>query len=203
MAELNTESGGGKKKKGKKVRTKKMSTRIDFTPMVDLGFLLITFFMLTTTLSKPQTMEINMPVKGPDSTKVPASSAMTVILSENDKIYYYFGLGEEGQSPKVEITNFSKDGIRKILLDKNSPQIQQIKPLKVKFQNKEISEEEFKKQSAKIKGDLNALMVLIKADDKAKYKNLIDILDEMQITNIGKYAIVDLQPAEKELIKNL
>ena len=201
MAEINTESGGGKKKGKKKVRAKKMSTRIDFTPMVDLGFLLITFFMLTTTLSKPQTMEINMPVKDKDadSTKVKESTALTIILSEKDKIYYYFGITD----PKVEVTNFSKDGIRKLLLDKNAPQVQQINVLKGKFDKKEITEEEFKKQSGKVKSNPDALMVLIKADDKAKYKNLIDILDEMQITNVGKYAIVDIQPAELELIKNL
>lgn len=201
MAELNTESGGGHKKKGGKKKAKKMSTRIDFTPMVDLGFLLITFFMLTTTLSKPQTMEINMPVKDKeaDSTKVKESTAMTVILGENNRIFYYMGITD----PKVEVTNFSKDGIRKILLDKNAPQVQQISVLKNKFIQKQITEEEFKKQSNIIKGNPDALMVLIKADEKSKYKNLIDILDEMSICNIGKYAVVDLQPAEMELIKNV
>lgn len=200
MAELNTEGGGHKKKGGKK-KAKKMSTRIDFTPMVDLGFLLITFFMLTTTLSKPQTMEINMPVKDKeaDSTKVKESTAMTVILGENNRIFYYMGITD----PKVEVTNFSKDGIRKILLDKNAPQVQQISLLKNKFIQKQITEEEFKKQSNAIKGNPDALMVLIKADEKSKYKNLIDILDEMSICNIGKYAVVDLQPAELELIKNV
>src|SRR5436190_23908853 len=103
MAEIAQE--GGKKGDGKK-RSKKMSTKIDFTPMVDLGFLLITFFMLTTTLAKPKTMEINMPEKEDvlDSTKVKASTALTVILSENDKIFYYFGIGEDGNPPEVLTT---------------------------------------------------------------------------------------------------
>ncbi len=199
MAEINTEGGGGKKK-GKK-RAKKMSTRIDFTPMVDLGFLLITFFMLTTTLSKPNTMEINMPVKDKDadSTMVKESTAMTLILSENDRIFYYFGITD----PKVEVTNFSKDGIRKILLEKNAPQIEKINALKIKMDHKDITEETYRKESMKIKADPNALMVLIKSDDKSKYKNLIDILDEMQITNIAKYAIVDITDVELDMIKNL
>ncbi len=203
MAEVNTEGGG--KKKGKKHKTKKQSTRIDLTPMVDLGFLLITFFMLTTTLSKPQTMEINMPVKdqNAEDTKVKASTAMTVILSKNDRIFYYFGIPEEGQELKMEVTNFGDNGIRKLLLEKNAPQIAAIKPLKAKFENKEITEGEYRKAAIGIKGSPNALVVLIKSDDKSKYKNLVDILDEMNICNIGKYAIVDISPVEQDLIKNL
>lgn len=198
MAEISQEGG----KKGGKARSKKMSTKIDFTPMVDLGFLLITFFMLTTTLSKPKTMEINMPEKDniTDPTKIKASTALTVILTENDKIYYYFGIGEEGVPPEVKITDFSQKGIRKILLEKNEPQIQKIEALRARLNAKQITEEVFRKEAGKVKSDVNALMVLIKSDDKAKYKNLIDILDEMQITNVGKYAIVDITPPELELI---
>jgi len=203
MAEVNTEGGG--KKKGKKHKTKKQSTRIDLTPMVDLGFLLITFFMLTTTLSNPQTMEINMPVKdqNAEDTKVKASTAMTIILSKNDRIFYYFGIPEEGQELKMEVTNFGDTGIRKLLLEKNAPQIAAIKPLKAKFERKEITEDEYRKAAIGIKGSPNALVVLIKSDDKSKYKNLVDILDEMNICNIGKYAIVDISPVEQDLIKNL
>lgn len=197
MAEISQEGG----KKGGKKRSKKMSTKIDFTPMVDLGFLLITFFMLTTTLSKPKTMEINMPEKDniTDPTKVKESTAMTVILTANDKIYYYFGI----RDPKVETTDFSPKGIRKILLEKNEPQIKKIEALKAQLNARQITEDEYKKQVSKVKSDINALMVLIKSDDKAKYKNLIDILDEMQITNVGKYAIVDLSPQEQELIASV
>ncbi len=198
MAEIASDGGG---KKGGKSRSKKMSTKIDFTPMVDLGFLLITFFMLTTTLSKPKTMEINMPEKDniTDPTKIKESTAMTLILTENDKMYYYFGI----EDPKVETTNFSPKGIRKILLEKNAPQIQKIDALKARLNAKQISEEDYKKEVGKVKSDVNALMVLIKSDDKAKYKNLIDILDEMQITSVGKYAIVDITPQELELIASV
>ena len=197
MAEISQSSSG--KKKG---QSKKMSTRVDMTPMVDLGFLLITFFILTTTMSKPQTMEINMPVKDKenlDSMKIKESIAMTVILSEKDKIFYYFGITD----PEVEVTNFSKDGIRKILLEKNYPQVYKINVLRDKLNKKLITEDEYKQQAGEVKADKDALMVLIKSDNKAKYKNMVDILDEMQITSIGKYAIVDITPPELELIKDL
>jgi len=163
MAEVS--SGGGKKEKG---RSKKVSTKIDMTPMVDLAFLLITFFMLTTTFSKPQTMEVNMPDKTDKQEKQPLkeSKALTIILGEDDKVYWYTGL----TNPKVEVTNYSADGIRKVLLNKN----RQIKDL----------------------------VVLIKAKDVSKYKNIVDILDEMHIANIKRYAIVDFTPTDEELIKN-
>src|SRR6185369_10650453 len=118
MADVQQQDSGSGKGKHSKLRAKKASTHIDMTPMVDLAFLLLTFFMLTTTFSKPQAMQINMPVKPDkpeDQQKVAESTALTVILSEKDRIYYYFGIKE----PKVEVTNFGPDGIRKILLDRN------------------------------------------------------------------------------------
>ena len=115
-------------------------------------------------------------------------------------MYYYTGMGDDEKAPEVFTTNFSQNGIRKLLLDKNEPQIKRINALKGRLNAKQISEEDFKKEAGKVKSDVNALMVLIKSDDKAKYKNLIDILDEMQITNVGKYAIVDITPPELEMI---
>ncbi|MDX2002044.1 MAG: biopolymer transporter ExbD [Chitinophagales bacterium] len=197
MAEI-SDSGGGKKKGGK-VRAKKMSTKIDFTPMVDLGFLLITFFMLTTTLLKPQTMKITMPEKDQiqDSTKIKESTAMTVILSERNRIYYYFGITD----PQVEITNYdATKGIRKVLKEKNKRNIDQIDALRAKVAKKQITQEQYKEEVGKINADRNSLMVLVKADDKATYKNLIDMLDELKINDVGKYAIVDITDAEKELL---
>ena len=106
MSEVNVESKGGKKK-----GVKKMSTRVDFTPMVDLGFLLITFFMLTTTLLKPQTMEISMPskdkVKDEDGIKIKQSLAITVLLGKDNAVYYYFGMQENGVDPQLIKTDFS------------------------------------------------------------------------------------------------
>jgi len=119
MAEIADDGGSSKKKGGKKSHAKKQSTRVDMTPMVDLGFLLITFFMLTTTFSKPQTMELNMPDKTQDDKQqsVKATQSLTIILGENDKVFYYTGTMEEAKG-KILTTDFSKDGIRKIVMDK-------------------------------------------------------------------------------------
>src|ERR1035437_6657852 len=117
MAELDTSQGGGHKK-GKKKRSKKASTRVDLTPMVDLAFLLVTFFMLTTTFSKPQTMEINMPVKDPTAkdkgTDTKASQSMTIILGENNKVFWFMGMAD---SANFTTTDYSPKGIRSILVD--------------------------------------------------------------------------------------
>jgi biopolymer transport protein ExbD len=165
MAEI---EGGGGKKKGGGVRSKKSSTKVDMTPMVDLAFLLITFFMLTTTLNKPQALQVNMPDKN-DKTEKPEiaeSKAMTIILGENNKIYWYTGVKE----PKVSTTDFSAEGIRHVLNKKN----------------KEIGAD---------------LVVVIKAMKKAKYNNLVDILDEMNITHTKRFAIVDITSQDEELVK--
>lgn len=211
MAEIEGGGGGGHKKGGKP-KGKKMSTRVDFTPMVDLGFLLITFFMLTTSMNKPKTMEINMPVKKVDEVdkqKVKASQAITLLLAENDEIVYYYINEKTGEPETPVITNFSKGGIRatllkrnKELLDKeNANNYDSIPILKEMYRTNQIKEDEMKSRIAGIKANPHALIVVIKADDKAKYKNLVDILDEMLICNIGRYAIVDITPVEQDLIK--
>ncbi len=200
MAEINTESKGSKKK-GK---PKKLSTRVDFTPMVDLGFLLITFFMLSTSMNKPQTMELSMPSKDKvaedEQTKVKASTAVTILLGKEDKVYYYFGTGTEEADPEVKQTTYTADGIRAVLLQRNQDVVMKIRQLKAQRANRQISEEEFKKQSTEIKSDKQAPVVLIKSTDEASYKNLVDILDEMQICNISRYAIVDITDYDKSLL---
>src|SRR3954465_7542701 len=105
MAEVQQDSSdhGGKHKK---VRAKKASTHIDMTPMVDLAFLLLTFFILTTTFSKPKTMDITMPVKDApkeQQTKIKASLAMSILLTENDKIIWYMGMDSAGVPPVTNI----------------------------------------------------------------------------------------------------
>jgi biopolymer transport protein ExbD len=212
MAEIEGGGGGGHKKGGKP-KGKKMSTRVDFTPMVDLGFLLITFFMLTTSMNKPKTMEINMPVKEnikpEDITKVKASQAITLLLAENDEIVYYFINEKTGEPETPMITNFSAGGIRATLLAKNKELLTKannnnydsIPILKDMYRLNQIPEDEMKQRIANIKANKDALIVVIKADDKAKYRNLVDILDEMLICNIGRYAIVDITPIEQDLIK--
>ena len=117
MAELDTSQGGGHKK-GKKKRTKKASTRVDLTPMVDLAFLLVTFFMMTTTFSKPQTMEINMPVKSTtgETSDTKASQTLTLILGGNDKIYWFKGTPD---TANFSTTDYSPNGLRRMLIEVN------------------------------------------------------------------------------------
>ena len=204
MAEIQE---SGNKKKGGKNKQKKMTVRVDFTPMVDMNMLLITFFMLCTSLSKPQTMEISMPSKDQvteaEQTKVKASKAITLLLGEDDKIYYYFGEPDYEHAESLQQTDYSPAGLRDILLERNFDVVRQMKELKLKKLNKEISEDDFKKQATEIKGSKEAPVVLIKATDDASYRNLVDALDEMQICNIGKYAIVDITDGDKFLIDNL
>jgi biopolymer transport protein ExbD len=203
MAEISQESQG---KKGKKKGAKKVSTRIDFTPMVDLGFLLITFFMLTTTMIKPQTMEIAMPskekVSEEEQTKVKASRAITIILGKDNKVYYYEGTRENDIDPAVVATDFSTKGIRNFLIQKNYDVIVKVEDLKKEKLNKEMPDEEFDKKKTELMSDKKAPIVIIKATNDASYKNLIDILDEMAICNIGRYAIVDITEYDLQLIGN-
>lgn len=167
MAELSGGGGGGKKKGGK-VRAKRSSTRIDMTPMVDLAFLLLTFFVMTTTLNKPQAMQINMPDKPKEDDKPPEvneKNVLTLVLGENDKIYWYMGI----TNPEVEMTDFSATGIRKVLLEKKS--------------------------------ELPKLIVLIKSLDEARYKNMVDIMDEMNISSVQRFALVEITDVDKDLVK--
>lgn len=207
MAEI--EGGGGGKHKGGKKRGKKLSTRVDFTPMVDLGFLLITFFMLTTSMNKPQTMEINMPVKEEkpeDEQKVKASQAITLLLAKDNKVVYYFVDPVTGEPGTPQITNFSAGGIRATLIKENRARNQNVDSIPVyksMLDHGKITEEQYKSHIMSIKSDKNGLIVVIKAADKAKYENLVDILDEMLICNIGRYAVVDITPPEVEMLKGV
>lgn len=200
MAEISTESS----KKGKKKGTKKVSTRVDLTPMVDLGFLLITFFMLTTTMIKPQTMEIAMPSKDnvpeEEQTKVKASRAITIVLGKDNKVFYYEGTRENDVDPIVKLTDFSSTGIRKFLIERNIDVMLKVEKLDKERRAKDMSQEDYDKQKIDIMSDKKAPIVIIKAMDEATYKNLIDILDEMAICNIGRYAIVDITDFDNELL---
>jgi biopolymer transport protein ExbD len=182
MADLDTgEGGGGHGKKRGGVRAKKMSTKIDMTPMVDLAFLLVTFFMMTTTFNKPNAMEVVMPEKPKpedtmNQTKVKESEALTVLVAQKNRIFYYKGI----QNPVVEQTNYSANGLRKVLID---------------FDTQVRSQ-----QRATGKKDINGPVVLIKTIEDAEYGHLVDVLDEMKISNIQRYAIVDITPEEKQMI---
>ncbi|WP_143308203.1 ExbD/TolR family protein [Chitinophaga vietnamensis] len=169
MAEMNTSPQSGRHGHSGTRATKK-STRVDMTPMVDLGFLLITFFMLTTTMAQPKTMQLLMPRSDGDSMALAEKKALTVILGPGGRIAWYEGSG--GDAPSVHYSSFSNQkGIRDVIIGKKE-----------------------KVQRAYHK---NELMILIKADRKANYANLVDIMDEMLINKIDRYAIVDITPEEQ------
>ncbi|AWA29657.1 biopolymer transporter ExbD [Flavobacterium magnum] len=176
MAELNTgDSGGGK---GGKVRSKKANAKVDLTAMVDLAFLLITFFMLTTSLSKPQSMDLPMPDKDTEIPPILIADArtLTVLIGPDNKLKYYMG---QFASPLEGPTDmvYGGKGIRKKILEKkvSVPQVMQ-DPKK-------------------------GLIMLIKASKKSTYKNLVDILDEVAICKVPTYAIVDITKEEENLFE--
>jgi biopolymer transport protein ExbD len=183
MAEVDVKSTGGKG--ALKAGVKRTSTKVDMTPIVDLAFLLITFFMLTTTLAKPQTMEITMPDKNKnkeDVMKVKESRTVVLLLGKNDRVYWYQGVAsdENAEAPELHTTDYAAEGIRKALMQKK----------------REIG----KVPNPKTQEPEDGIIVIIKATDDATYKNMVDILDEMNITNIGTYAIVDIADVELEMI---
>jgi len=192
MAEM-VQDGGGGNKKGGKARSKKMSTRVDLTPMVDLGFLLITFFMLTTTLAKPQILALVMPdtkdIDKEDVEPVKESKVLTLLLGAKDKVYWYEGITDA----KLDSTDYSAEGVRKVILDKMD---------KV---NKQFGMDEYKKKNKEgVEEDLQGsfINVIIKPTKESRYKNLVDALDEMAITKVRYYVILDISPLEEAFIKN-
>lgn len=190
-----------------KSKQKKMAVRVDFTPMVDMNMLLITFFMLCTTLSKPQTMEISMPSNDKNITdeqrsKVKASQAITLLLAGDDKLYYYEGEPDYGDYNTLKETTYQADGLRAMLLRRNRAAVQKVNDLKKQKDDLKITEDQYKKQLSEIKSGDDTPTVIIKAEGEASYKNLIDALDEMQICNIGKYVIADMVEGDEFLIKN-
>ncbi len=171
MAEMDTSSGGGHKKGPGVKKGKKLSTRVDLTPMVDLGFLLITFFIFTTTMSQPTAMRLFLPKdteKPEDQNKVKASGALTLILAKDNSIFYYEGeLAPDGGNFK----NAGFKEIRDIIINKK----------------KSTNPEDF--------------VVVIKPTPDATYKNTVDILDEMTINEVKRYALVDIFDVELQLVK--
>ena len=195
------EGGDSGHKKGPGVKkAKKLSTRVDMTPMVDLGFLLITFFIFTTTMQTPSTMKLNMPKdtkKEEEQNKAKASGALTILLGKDNHVFYYEGelLGDASnfkssnfKEIRDEIINKRQDVIRNHKHDDTCPEAQ---------------------QKAKAKGDPNwqnacadrDFVVIIKPNDEATYKNTVDILDEMTINGVKRYAMIDITPTETELIR--
>ena len=206
MAEIVQEEGH--KGKGKK-KAKKHGTHIDMTPMVDLACLLLTFFMLTTAFNKPKVMAIILPEKPKENEKPPEldkSRALNILLVEHDKILWYNGLADPNKIlPTLAETDFTKEGVRKLLLQRNKELYGKISKL-----NKDVVEGKIKiprdTLEARIKrmqkDDRFGPIVLIKAADSVKYRNLVDIMDEMVIANVARYTLVDINQVEKMMVKN-
>ncbi|HCO66493.1 MAG TPA: biopolymer transporter ExbD [Dysgonomonas sp.] len=201
MAEINTNTTNSRGKKGQPNRT---NLRVDFTPMVDMNMLLITFFMFCTTLATPQVMDMVMPTKekDPKGTIAIASKTTTLILGEQGRIYYYFGLPDYENPDNFMVTDYSAKGLRQILLDKNYETAIQMKELRNKRARQEITEIQFKEQMSELKKAKGGEVVIIKPTEKCVYNDLVNTLDEMQICGIGKYAVVELEEADKYLLEN-
>jgi biopolymer transport protein ExbD len=199
MAEI-AEGGGGDS--GGKKRAKKSSTRVDMTPMVDLAFLLLTFFVLTSTFAEPKIMALAYPAKidKPEEVDVPKVNNGITFLLTKDRILYYSGEFKPGIT-QLEETDFGKNGIRKILAERNKYVINKHQELDLQVQRKQMHDTIAKKELIKAKKDKRALKVLVKTDTKATCKNFIDLVDELIIADIGVIAPVDLTKDEEALIK--
>ena len=206
--------------KKKASKQKKMNTRVDFTPMVDMMMLLITFFMLCTTLSKPQAMQLTMPsndknVQDEDKSATKASHTITIILAGNDKIYHIDGLPNYEDATCLKETTWGNNGIRKVLREHVTEE--GISPVakimvakneldKKQLSNSKMTDEQYQKALAEIKnGNLDnekvpTLTIIIKPLDTASYKNMVDALDEMQICCIGKYVIDKINENDQKLL---
>ncbi|HEY4149383.1 MAG TPA: biopolymer transporter ExbD [Chitinophagaceae bacterium] len=171
MAEMDTSSGGGHKKGPGVKKSKKLSTRVDLTPMVDLGFLLITFFIFTTTMSQPTQLHLGLPKdtdKPEEQNKVKESGVLTLLLGKADKVYYYEG------TLAPDAANFKSSNF------------------------KDIRDEILNKKKSTKADDF---VVIIKPDKESTYKNVVDILNEMLINDVKRYATVDISPVEFQLIQ--
>jgi biopolymer transport protein ExbD len=157
---------------------KRMSTKIDMTPMVDLGFLLITFFMLTTTLQKPSVMQLNMPDKntGKITNPVPASKTLALIPGPANKVYYFRG-DPNDKNTIIGTTNYSINGLRKIIIEN-------------------------KKAVEALPNGKDHFVVVVMPMDKASYKNVVDLLDELAINGADRYGIIEPSPAIISKIKD-
>lgn len=211
-----------------KTKQKKINVRVDFTPMVDMLMLLITFFMLCTTLSKPQTMELTLPsndenIDKDDKNEAKASQTVTLYLAAKDKIYYGEGVPEYNNPQWLKDATWGggDTGIRNVLrnhrVETGEVPVKEIE-LAVKQLNMDKSSGKkpelavdsiFQKEMAKLKkGEmpdgrkLPTLTIVIKPTDNASYKNMVDALDEMQILSIGTYVIDKLNPDDEKLLKS-
>ena len=198
-------------------RQKKMDVRVDFTPMVDMMMLLITFFMLCTSLAKPQTMELSMPsndehIQDQDRTVTEAAYTITIYGCADKQIDYTLGTAVND----LKKTTWGTNGIRKVLFNHTTEdQTQPVKDVMTakaaldkekEDPNKKMPDSVYNRKLAEIKAGIlpdkkiETLTVIIKATDNASYKNLVDALDEMQICSIGKYVIDKINANDQALL---
>jgi biopolymer transport protein ExbD len=200
MASIEGGGDGGGHKKGPGVKkAKKLSTRVDMTPMVDLGFLLITFFIFTATMSSPTKMDLNMPKESDekDETKVKQSGALTIMLGKNDQVYYYEGeLADDGSNFKSSTFKGIRDEIIRKKQEVIKSHVHDAKCEEIKAKAKERGDKNWEK------ADLDRdLVVVIKPTEEATYKNTVDILDEMTINAVKRFAMVKISETELGLVK--
>ncbi len=213
MSEVQVKDSG----EGGKNKQKKQTLRVDFTPMVDMNMLLITFFMFCTTLLKPQTMNINMPSKDKvedetQTNQVKNSGAITLLLGVNDELFYYEGMPKDETTGEdhyddpefLKPLSYNPDGLREYLLRRNTGIYEQIQELKIQLQENQIPDSTFRQKSKEVydkaKENPRTPTVMIKPTDQSTYENLVDVLDEMLVTNIGAYAVIDLQDGDRYLL---
>lgn len=205
-----------------KSKQKKMNVRVDFTPMVDMMMLLITFFMLCTSLAKPQTMELSMPsndknLTDQDKTVTKESYTITIYCAANNQIYYVAGQVKPEDPKCLKKTTWGQKGIRSVIYnheteDGTTP-TKDVMAAKAKLDqekadpNKKMPDSIYDKRLSAIKAGnidgrhINTLTIIIKATDNSTYRNLVDALDEMQICSIGKYVIDKLNDQDLKLLK--
>ena len=203
-------------------KQKKMDTRVNFTPMVDMMMLLITFFMLCTTLAKPQAMQLTMPsndqnVSDQDKSVTKASHTITLYLGADNKVWYIAGLPNYEDPSCVKPTSYGPQGIRKVLMEHTTEEginpIAKIMVAKKELDakkseyNSKMTDEQYQAELSKLKkGELPngekvpTMTVIIRPLDTATYENMVSALDEMLICSIDKYVIDKIGPEDQELI---
>ena len=195
----------------KESKQKKMNVRVDFTPMVDMLMLLITFFMLCTSLSKPQTMELTMPsndenTQDDQKNEAKASETITLYVAADNKIYYGAGIPNYNDPTWIKETTWGSQGIRKVLREHATEN--GTRPVeRISLAVKELNMDRQKKLSDLKAGNLKdgkipTLTIVIKPTDNASYKNMVDALDEMQISNIGTYVIDKINADDEKLLES-
>ncbi len=204
-----------------KTKQKKMNARVDFTPMVDMMMLLVTFFMLCTTLAKPQTMEIAMPTNKTEEknrSQVDTKEAVSVILDEDNKVYVYTGKPTDAPNTMRQVYFTSDkpvDGLKSLheTLKKHNPAYDKAENIRKEYEARlnrmtgsakgaqEALQAEFEEKFNAVKSEKGTPQVIIKPCDGSNYDNLIETLDEMTLCNIGKYVIVPIDDTDKATLE--